>query len=636
MIKAIWKISEISTSFFIVMKCKDILSFNTVGLSVGSYFHIFLALLWAFNVSAQLDINFDSGQFTDTKWVGDISHFKINALGQLQLNAQQPGESALFTKFKVPKDSIVINLYFKLQFAPSNDNNAKIYLFTDNIDQSSANSYYIKIGESGSNDAIQFWKTENGTSTLLGSGKMGGVASDPADARLKIVLTPDGFWLVSTDYLGNNVFEDDIEFFDVPILLQDSMYFGISCKYTATRVDKFYFDDILIKKWERDTIAPKIKEVKVINPTALQVIFSEPLDSVSAKNRSNFSLVYNGAMQQAEMPGKVTLNTALPDQLVLTFNKELLSGIDYTLLVYDVKDKSGNKSNTSVDFIYAVTPESGDLILTEVLTDPYLGGDDFIEIYNASSKYLKLDGLIVKNRDKNESKSITTNFILLPSEYVALSRNIDFLIQTYKPVSTANFVAAVLPSLNVSSANITLISLKDNVEMVLDSFDYDQSFHFDLIDETKGISLERISLKSPANDPGNWHSASAQVLYATPGFRNSNFTNTGSVVGKNGLFPDKKTFSPDNDNLDDFLLLNYILEKPGYLATVKIFDAEGFPVTDLVNNQLLGTEGIIKWDGFDAEGKQIKTGLYIIFARLFHPDGEVKVFKHVVVSASKF
>lgn len=70
----------------------------------------------------QLKLDFDDQNFNIVNWQGNTSNFKINANGQLQLSAPAAGESSIYTKYKVPKDSIQADLYFKLQFAPSGDN----------------------------------------------------------------------------------------------------------------------------------------------------------------------------------------------------------------------------------------------------------------------------------------------------------------------------------------------------------------------------------------------------------------------------------------------------------------------------------------------------------------------------------
>lgn len=614
------------------MNRKDILSYNTINLSLKSYFHIIFLLITINNITAQLKADFNSGSLSDLKWDGNISHFKINVEGQLQLNAAGAGESQIYTKFKVPNDSIQIDLYFKLQFAPSNDNYGKIYLFTDNVIESSANGYYLRLGENGTNDAIQVWKLEQGLPRLLGSGKLGAISGDPAEARIRCKVYRDGFWIMSTDYNGKFLFEDDLEFYDPSLMLTDSLYFGLYCKYTSTRADKFFYDDISFITVEKDTIAPAVISATVIDESTIKLIFSEGLEESSAKN-----ILFYSADNGLGSPDQAIFVPSLPNEVTLKFNTKMIkSGISYTLMVNGVKDKSNNVKQSEAIFLLTVKPTKGDLVLSEVLTDPYTDGDDFIELYNISDKFLKLDSLTIKNAQKNESKVIRTDFILLPGKYVAISRDIDFLKNTYNPPDTSNFITATLPSLNVEGANISIISNVGIHQITIDSFDYSEKFHFQLIDNTKGVSLEKLNLYSNTNDPNNWHSATAQVKYATPGYKNSTTITPNNTPSEFGITLDKRTFTPDGDNVDDFLLINYKMQKPGFLATIRIFDAEGFPQTDLVSNYLLGTEGAIKWDGIDGEGKIMRMGLYVIFTRLFHTDGDVLEFKNVVVVANRF
>ena len=230
---------------------------------------------------------------------------------------------------------------------------------------------------------------------------------------------------------------------------------------------------------------------------------------------------------------------------------------------------------------------------------------------------------------------ISTNYVLNPGKYVAVSRNIAFLKSKYETPDSASFIAATLPSLNVDAANISLISVFNSGQVTVDSFDYNEKMHFSLIDEKKGISLERINIFGTTNDVNNWHSASSQSKYGTPGYKNSNFlpTNTQNDIG---IFPDKKVFTPNGDGVDDFVLLGYKVDKQGYLATIRVYDTEGFVVSDLTNNFLLGTEGVVKWDGTDQEGKIVRIGMYLVYSRIFHPDGEVREFKSVLVAADSF
>jgi len=613
------------------MKRKDILSNFKSNLSLIRYFIILCVSYQPFCLSGQLNLDFNNENINAVKWEGNINSFKINTSGQLQLSTSGAGESAIYTRFKIPKDSIQAELYFKLQFAPSNENYGKIYLFTDNIIETSANGYYIRLGENGSNDAIQLWKLKNGTPQLLGGGQMGGISIDPAEARVQFKIYNTGLWVMATDYNGGTIFEEDLEISDSEFSLRDSMYFGIYCKYTATRSDKFFYDDIKINTIVKDTIAPKVLFATVINDQQLKLTLSELPESASAMVTSNFTMD-NGLGS----PDEAIYSITRPLEVSLIFNnKTIRSGINYNLDIKNLKDRSNNTQPHTVPFVYALRPKKGDLVISEVLTDPFSGGEDFLEVCNISEKFIKLDSLIIRNAQRNEEKVIRSNLLLFPGQYAAISKNTVFLKETYRTPDTARFIESILPAFNVSDANFSLITIENGRKVTIDSFDYTENMHFILIDDTKGVSLERINLQGQTNDKNNWHSASSQSKFGTPGYKNSNSVVLNSVMDES-IQLDKKIFTPNGDNIDDFVLLQYKLDKPGYLATIKIFDSEGFPIADLTNNFLLGTEGSIKWDGIDAEGNVVKIGMYIVYAKLLHTDGHVFESKYVVVAAQNY
>lgn len=613
------------------MKRKDILYINIKNLLRLRYFIFLICFHNAYDAKTQLNLDFNDGNINIVSWEGNIANFTINTSGQLQLKAAAAGESSIFTKYKVPADSIQFDLYFKMTFAPSNDNFGKIYLFMDNVNEAVANGYFLRLGENGSNDAIQLWRVVNGVPQLLGTGTNGAISADPADARVRFKIYRDGLWVMSTDYTGNSVLEEDLVVSVPNFTLPDSMYFGVYCKYTATRTDRFFYDDISIKTIEKDTSAPTIVSIEVINDTQIKLIFSEPLEQSSAANTSNYT-ADNGLAN----PDIITYLQNKPLEVLLNYTTNTIkSGINYTLTVRNVRDRSNNQKTQQIPFVFSARPGLGDLVISEVLTDPYSGGEDFVEIYNKSDKFLKLDSIIIRNAQRNENRVIRTDRILFPGEYVAITRNVDFLKTTYQTPSNANFIEATIPALNVADANISILSVINGRMITIDSFDYRQKMHFSLIDNTKGVSLEKINLVGPTNDANNWHSASTQSKFATPGYKNSNHVVT-SQNANNVMAPDKKVFTPNGDGYEDFVLFNYTLEKPGYLATIRIFDSEGFPVYNLTNNFLLGTEGSIKWDGIDAEGNVVKLGMYIVYSRLFHTDGDVIEHKHVVVAAQNF
>ena len=99
------------------------------------------------------------------------------------------------------------------------------------------------------------------------------------------------------------------------------------------------------------------------------------------------------------------------------------------------------------------------------------------------------------------------------------------------------------------------------------------------------------------------------------------------------MYLENKTFSPNGDSYQDFLTLLFDLDKPGYLATVQIFDGRGQLKKTLANNQLLGAQDFILWDGLVDSGGRGNVGIYILNCKVFHPDGDIKSKKLVTVLA---
>ena len=118
---------------------------------------LFLLLsVFSFSAFAQFQDDFFDGNFDQNpQWFGDIANFQINANNELQLNAPSSGTSQLYVNAPTA-DSTVWEFYLNMDFSPSSGNRLKVYLSSDNTDFSaSVNGYFIQIGESGSNDAIE-------------------------------------------------------------------------------------------------------------------------------------------------------------------------------------------------------------------------------------------------------------------------------------------------------------------------------------------------------------------------------------------------------------------------------------------------------------------------------------------------
>ena len=98
---------------------------------------------------------------------------------------------------------------------------------------------------------------------------------------------------------------------------------------------------------------------------------------------------------------------------------------------------------------------------------------------------------------------------------------------------------------------------------------------------------------------------------------------------------EKKTFSPDGDGFEDFLSLNYHFDSNGYAATIRVFNDKGKLVKTLMNNGLMDTEGIVKWEGDTDEGLKIRAGIHILAIEWISPKGKVQREKLACIVAGR-
>jgi hypothetical protein len=321
------------------------------------------------------------------------------------------------------------------------------------------------------------------------------------------------------------------------------------------------------------------------------------------------------------------------NELLLTLASPLDTGTVYTLNVSGIEDCSGNVLNPSANFLLAIPelPQTGDLIINEVLFNPRTGGYDFVEIYNRSARTLSLKNWKFANRTSgiiSNIKNITTEQILIfPGEFKVVTEEPSNIVLQYPMGRPANYIETVdLPSYNDDEGYVILI---DPSVVVHDEFFYSDDYHFALIDDLNGVSLERVDYERLTNDPTNWHSAAENVGWATPGYENSQLQPSNHAGMSFSVDPE--VFSPDNDGYEDVLNINYQLETSGQLVNISIFDREGRLVRMLTRNEYVGSRGTISWDGINEEGAKARIGVYILFIELFDLEGNVSSTKKTCV-----
>ena len=182
------------------------------------------------------------------------------------------------------------------------------------------------------------------------------------------------------------------------------------------------------------------------------------------------------------------------------------------------------------------------------------------------------------------------------------------------------------------SNNEGIVLLLRADSLIIDEFQYRDDMHFTLLNSFDGVTLERVDYSESTNDLSNWHSASQSSGYGTPAYKNSQHAEHPENTEIVKLNPE--VFSPDEDGYKDILYIQYVFTEPGYVANIFAYNAKGKLIKRIVQNELLGTEGIFSWDGTDDYNYKASIGIYIIYFEFFDLKGKVIRKKKVCVIAS--
>ncbi len=375
-----------------------------------------------------------------------------------------------------------------------------------------------------------------------------------------------------------------------------------------------------------DTTPPTISEIFVSNDT-VYVYFSESVQSAGFVP-ANILLTPNANLHSIRFDGTLT------SVLKLVYD-DIASNVNYTLTLLNLTDCAGNATDISIDFGVPSQAEVGDVVINEVLFDPFTGGNDWVELYNNSDKWIDLKGWKFSKYISGgigQTKELSKHYLLQPKAYVVVGSDSTYILNHYPFAPSGVYIQSPLPALNSDSSTLYVMFPSAGVDVVMDKLSYSKKWHFKLLDNTKGKSLERLRFNQPTQDKNNWHTAAERMGWGTPGIVNSQYSPE-DFSGTISFASD--VISPDNDGFEDLLHVQYQMETEGMIATIIIYDEVGREIKKVINNELLGREGVIIWDGVRTDGLKAKVGVYVLVMEAYSISGEKFRAKKAFTVATK-
>lgn len=375
-----------------------------------------------------------------------------------------------------------------------------------------------------------------------------------------------------------------------------------------------------------DTTKPRIEEYFFTGSEELTLRFSELIQPIFSE-------------EQVSADSEIAVDSIWVEQdlLKLRFSEAFPENESLKLRIEGFLDCSGNEMNPAdLEVIRPSIAGAGEIFLNEVLYNPKTGSPKFVELVNPTDKFLEIGSWSLANSDDGENidqlRTLSEESLVMPpNSYLAISTDTNGVKLDY-PLSEGGRFYEInsLPSYPIAGGTVMLVDSEGNV---VERFSYDDDLHHPLLQDSKGVSLERISIETPAEVLNNWHSASAAVGFASPGMENSQFI--AEEFDSEIIQIDPPAFDPEGSNGNTFVSIRYELDQPGWVGSFRIYDLAGRRLASLAENEILATRGLYTWTGTDNLGRRMRSGYYILWVELFDWEGRLKTIRKTIIIAEQ-
>ncbi len=367
----------------------------------------------------------------------------------------------------------------------------------------------------------------------------------------------------------------------------------------------------------------------------IRIKFSESIDSACLAGDSNFTLK-NKTVKLL----KAHISREDPSILFIQINIPENNLFCDSLLIKNISDFSGNFLTDTCDFICYYIPGPGlpgDVLINEVLFHPDAAGARFIEVLNNSDKAIDLHTLSadtagISGEHRQFEILSETERMLLPGGFYVITSDSEKLCSRYHvPFPGRISVPPHFPSMDQDSGSIVLFNNGDSA--LIDEMSYGSNMHLKFLENTEGVSLERISAQMPSGLRANWQSASGTSGYASPGYENSHFAaDSGKEID---IHLSSTVISPDNDGKDDFLFITLNKVEEGTLITLRVFNIRGNLVRTICSCSTASENSMFIWDGTGDNNLRVPMGYYILLSESISISGRHSSVRKAIAVAEK-
>lgn len=267
------------------------------------------------------------------------------------------------------------------------------------------------------------------------------------------------------------------------------------------------------------------------------------------------------------------------------------------------------------------------LLVSELLYQPRSGEAEWVELYNPGDVAVELaDYRIVRWVADSMGKHYELPpHTVGPRQYVVLTKDAASVAACFDVKHADRLVECPLPTYPNGGGSVILCRADSTLA---DRLDYQPTMHSRLLRDQAGVSLERRRFDRPASEASNWFSAASTAGFGTPGYANSQSTET--LVLEAAFELGATLLSPDGDGYQDELTVGYRLPEGDLGLAMEVYDARGRRVRRLLDGAVAGTGGQVVWDGRDDGGRLVGKGQCVLLITVYDRMGTRQVLKRAV------